>query len=292
MNSRRQFAKSVLREPLLHFILGALLIYIYMDAFSPTSNATGDSNIVISATKLSSLKNDWVRRWRVDPTPAELQALIQGVVDDEIYLREALRLGLDQGDSVVKNRMIQKMRFLADQSISEPNESQLKAWLAKNPKKYSKEVSLSFTQVYLGNSIDLEKAKGALSQLNSEGLDYESFSKQWRQKIGLPSVITAQTRSAVERTFGVDFTSTLIGLPRAYIKGQHQPRWQGLVQSGFGYHVVKLESIGSEEEGGLTDPALRNSVRNDWIDNEKQEAERKALSVMRDRYTITISEVE
>ena len=71
-------------------------------------------------------------------------------VREEILYREALALGLDQGDAIVKRRLAQKMEFLAGDvsALRDPTADELRAWYANNAERFAEPGRRSFRHVY------------------------------------------------------------------------------------------------------------------------------------------------
>ena len=99
------------REPLFHFLLGGAALFLLYGAVTGDRAARPD-RIVVGEARVASLAATFQRTWLRPPTRAELDALIQDFVDEEILYREALELGLDRNDLVVRRRLRQKMEFL------------------------------------------------------------------------------------------------------------------------------------------------------------------------------------
>src|SRR5476651_1652083 len=100
--------KKILREPLLHFLVLGVAIFAAYGLVSPrTSQEPG--KIVISAGQITALSEGFTRVWRRPPTREELEALIRDRVQEEVYFREAMALGLDKGDTIVRRRLRQKL---------------------------------------------------------------------------------------------------------------------------------------------------------------------------------------
>jgi len=96
-----------LRDPLLHFLaIGALLFAAYSWLGSGSGTAAGD--VVVGAAEIEALAAGWQRKWRRPPTTAELERLVEEEVRRELLYREALALGLDRDDDVVRRRLIQE----------------------------------------------------------------------------------------------------------------------------------------------------------------------------------------
>ena len=104
-----------LREPLLHVLLiGATLFVVYY-ALNPSTGQRQNSNrIAITADDLAQIRLAWMAQWRRPPTPEELRNLLDGKIREEVLFREAMALGLDKDDTIVKRRLAQKMEFVME----------------------------------------------------------------------------------------------------------------------------------------------------------------------------------
>lgn len=126
------------REPLVHFLaIGALLFGIYLWLNDPyaTSNSM---RIEVSANDVELLHARWIKQWQRPPTERELEGLIEAHIREEVLYREALALGLDSDDTIVRRRMAQKMEFLvADVAVpTEPDEAELRAYFETKQEHY------------------------------------------------------------------------------------------------------------------------------------------------------------
>ena len=76
--------------------------------------------------------------------------MVENKVQQEILYREALAMGLDKDDEIVKRRMAQKMQFLAEDvaAAREPTTAELKSWFEKNSAKFAQPPRLSFRHLY------------------------------------------------------------------------------------------------------------------------------------------------
>ena len=101
------YMKRLLKDPLLHFLLiGAALFLVFGMVKSPAENP--ENRIVITQGDIDSLKANFARTWRRPPTENELESLIEDQVRDEISYREAVAMGLDQNDRVIRKRLRMK----------------------------------------------------------------------------------------------------------------------------------------------------------------------------------------
>src|SRR5262249_22131619 len=143
--------RRLLREPMIHFLLiGAALFAAYHFLQPARSAAPSSKEIRLSVDELAQLAVLFQSQWRRDPTPEEFSRLVEQKVQSEVLYREALGMGLDKADEIVKRRMAQKMQFLAEDvaAAREPSTDELKAWHAKNSEKFALPKRVSFRHLY------------------------------------------------------------------------------------------------------------------------------------------------
>src|SRR5262249_5196197 len=129
----------LLREPLLQFVALGLLLFIGYRALHRTAGPQ-PGRIELTADDLRQIGLAWGAQGRPAPAPCEMQALVDGRVREEILYREALALGLDKGDTIVRRRMAQKMDFLFEDvaALHEPTDEELQAWFAKHAERFAR----------------------------------------------------------------------------------------------------------------------------------------------------------
>ncbi len=121
--------RSWLREPLLHFLLlGTGLFVLSGFLGEPTPS---DSRVVVTPGHVERLVETWRRTWQRPPTAQELEGLIEDHIKEEILYREAIAMGLDRDDTIIRRRLRQKMEFLAEDIAAqdEPAEEELELFL-------------------------------------------------------------------------------------------------------------------------------------------------------------------
>ena len=125
---------KLLREPLVHFLLlGAALFLVF--------NIVGDSEesrterIVVPAGRVAQLTEAFARTWQRPPTEDELDGLIEDHIREEVYYREAMAMGLDRDDTIVRRRMRQKLEFVTDDLVTAvaPTDEQLATYYNQHP---------------------------------------------------------------------------------------------------------------------------------------------------------------
>lgn len=260
------------REPLVHFLIAGALVYAF---FAWTGgNAVDPSSRVIDVDRdaQAQLALQFERTMGRSPTDAELDAQIEQFVRDEVLYREALRLGLDQGDAIVRRRLVSKMDMAAGAAaeIAEPDDATLKAFLAENSERYQTVLNTSFDQLYFSNE---QAARAALKDLVGVA-DWEGMG----EPISLPAFMNETSQRNIRAQFGEEFGAGLAPLAVG-------DAWQGPLRSGFGWHIVRIRDRTS---AGTGFDALRPQLANDWRSAEVAARKARAFELLREPYRIEI----
>ena len=145
------FKLKWLREPLLHFLLIGAAIYLLYGAFAETAPEETDKTIVVSAGEIEWMRTSWQKRWNRPPTPEEFDALIQQYIRETVLYREALTMGLNKHDQVIRRRLALKLEFLAKDlvALAPATEDELQAYFAAHQDRYQEPALYTFTQVFI-----------------------------------------------------------------------------------------------------------------------------------------------
>ena len=260
------------REPLVQFLLcGALLFAFFAwrgEEVDPTSRS-----IDITREDQARLSLRFEALMRRPPTDAELDSLIEQYLREEILYREALRLGLDQDDPVLRRRLSQKMDELAGaRAETAPVSSELLAkWLARHPARFARDTALSFDQLWFA---DEGAANDALAQL-ANGADWSELGEE----ISLPSAQDQADVTVISSRFGAAFSEQVAALDA-------DGEWNGPVASGFGWHLVRLRHKQVGEVPPLAE--IRSDVENDWRSRTIADRKQQAFELLSDAYSIDI----
>src|SRR5436190_15969553 len=142
--------KRLLKEPLLHFLLLGAAIFV---AYSLVSKRSSDEpgRIVITQGQVASMVVGFSRTWQRPPTREELDGLLRDRVQEEVYCREAMALGLDKDDTIIRRRLRQKMEFLTEDvaALAEPTDDELSAYLKAHADTFRVQRRFTFSHVYL-----------------------------------------------------------------------------------------------------------------------------------------------
>ena len=147
--------RRLLREPLVHFLLAGGILFGLSALFGQSFGVGGNSNrIEVTADRIQQLRETWTRQRGAPPTRRELDSLIEDFIREEVLYREAIASGLDQGDTIVRRRLAQKVEFLAQSVAStvEPSEAELQAFFDDNAERYRIPEQVGFSHVYFSGS--------------------------------------------------------------------------------------------------------------------------------------------
>jgi hypothetical protein len=273
--------KRILREPLLHFLLLGTAIFAGYGLVSKRSSDE-PGKIVISAGQVASIAESFARTWRRPPTSEEMDGLIRDRVQEEVYSREAMALGLDKDDTIIRRRLRQKMEFVTDDvaALAEPTDDELSLYLKAHAGTFRVQRQFTFSHVYLnperhGENLARDTAQ-LLAQLQQTGdkADVSALGDSFL----LEHKFQFLPVSEAVKQFGEKFAAKLGELP--------PNQWQGPIESGYGVHLVW---ISERTEGRVPELAkVRDAVRREWANARRLEAKDKFYNELLKHYVVTI----
>ncbi len=277
--------KKIAKEPLLHFLLlGAALFIAYGLMSKPGSGAPG--KIVVTVGQIEHLAAGFAKTWQRPPTGEELKGLIDDWVQDEIATREAMALGLDKDDTVIRRRLRQKMEFVSEDvaAQTEPTDADLNAYLQAHPDSFRIEQRFTFRHVYLdpekhGANLARDTAR-LLAQLKQSGGEADIL--VLGDSFLLGNDFAAVPASEIRKQFGEKFAEKLSGLPSG--------EWQGPVESGYGIHLVFITERTEGRQPAL--PDVRDAVRREWDNARRLEANEKFYQKLLKKYAVSVEKVK
>ena len=242
----------ILKEPLLHFILIGAAIFCWFAWISPQNETVEDiDTITIDENDISVLRTRFEASWNRPPTEEEVQALIDASIREEVLVREARKLGLDQDDQVIRARLAQKMDFLTDAIAAsvEPEPEVLQAFLEGNPERFATSAQLAFEQVFLGETAEHDAVASAINEADT-GDTWRSMGTATLLPRSMPLTVTR----VIDANFGNGFSSELAM--------QETGIWFGPVQSAYGTHIVRVTEKTAAELPPLKD--IKDAVLLEW----------------------------
>ena len=278
--------KKWLKEPLLHFLVIGALIFVVFSMVNKEEAQDDGKKIVVSAGDIERLSANWEKTRNRLPTEKELQGLVNSYIREEVYYREALALGLDQDDTVLRRRLMQKMEFLSNDlaELNTPSETSLKAYFFEHREKYELPARVSFTHIYFsfdkrGRQIFqdaenvLDKIQTAVSPVVRAPEQGDPFMLQYD--------FTLETPFEIARLFGQGFAELLFQLDTG--------GWQGPVESGYGLHLVRINEKIDARMPELA--SVIDKVRTDWMFEQRQKMNKEIYERFKERYEIVIEKM-
>ncbi len=250
--------KRVLREPLLHFSLIGVALFFIFGLVDDRMSGDPYNKVVVSAGRIEQLENIFTKTWQRPPTADELKRLVDDFVLEEIYYRQAVAMGIDSDDTVIRRRLRQKLEFLTDDMAAAdvPTDEELVAYLAENADAFLRDTTYTFEQLY----INPEQPGADLERRIEEQLAALRAGNESSGDAGLlPSNFDATPARAVDGSFGLGFSESLDALPVG--------EWEGPIESGLGLHLIRIDT---RIEGSLPDlDDIRPIVEREWANQKR-----------------------
>ena len=276
--------KKLLREPLFHFLLlGGLIFAVHAWRNTQHTEAVDVARIEVSAATITRLKEGWTRQFQRTPDADDMRGMVEAHIREEILCREALAMGLDREDTIVRRRMAQKMEFLTQDIATAiaPDEASLAKYFAQHAERYARPAQVSFRHVYFssekrGVKLDAD-AKEALASLAKPGVSDETFGDAFLQGFEFSD----QGGQDLTSIFGQEFAAAVMKAPAN--------AWSGPIPSSYGVHLVRVTRRGEPQPVELA--SVREVVLRDLLDERRRAANDEVLTRMKQNYDVVIDEV-
>ncbi len=290
--------KRLLREPLVHFLAIGIGLFVLFDLVAPEDSNLDSKTIVVDRDALltfvqfrSKAFNPGAAAARLDSLgDAELERLIDDYVREEALHREALALGMDRNDYVIKQRMIQSLQFITNGFVSaavDVSDDEVAAYYEANRDDYYVDPYATFTHVYFSNDRHgreqaRQLAESKLVELNDAKVPFSESTRHGERFL--------YNVNYVERT--EDFVASHFGRAMAAAVFELEPddvRWQGPFESAYGQHLVML----TKRTEGIYPPLeeIADTVREDALRIKLDEQNERAVQAIVDTYDIRVDEV-
>ncbi len=224
------------------------------------------TRVVVSAGEVAQFHAGWTRTWQREPTGSEMRGLIERYVRDEVLYREAVRLGYDKDDQMIRQTLNRKMEFLGEAQAqqTEPSLEEIQAYLAMRKDRYRIPPTVDFTHIFFsvdrrGTSTETD-ALLTLETVQAENLDPEILASLG-DRFMLKDRFDEQNERQIRSAFGDSFAETVVSLEPGI--------WHGPIESGYGLHLVK---VFDRKEGYLPEiEAIKTKILGD-MDYENRQA--------------------
>ncbi len=286
--------RRFLREPLLHFFLGGLLLLGAWSLFArPQTEPNGDGRhirvereelIAFVSAKTKHVDDADARRAFDGLDEVARRAWIDRFVREEVLVREARHLGLDRGDEIIRRRLAQKVEFLTLGMLADElrvGDSDLERFYLAHAEDYRLPTTLTFSHVFIRPGADSRaRATDMLARLRSEAVSF-------RDAIGLGDRFlynrnyVGRTLDEVRSHFGSEIADRLEGAD------VDESLWTGPFESPHGWHLILLTGRDSSrippaaELGGL--------LRDDVLREKREAALDRAIAKLTERYEIELA---
>ena len=279
--------KQLASAPLVHFLLIASAIYGFYGIYGGAEESDNERTITVTSGEIQALTNQWTRLWNRPPTKQELAGVIREHVRTQILYREAVAMGLDDGDTVIERRLAQKVEYLAQGLITpeEPSDEALQAWYAANPGRFKPPDLYTITHIFFDpdkrEETTLDDARAVLdvlTELDELPPDYSEYGDRFMLQNYYPS------RSEVElrKLFGSGFVERIIKLKPG--------TWHGPVLSGFGTHLVVVNDVNRPQEPPYE--AVKAQIKEAWMGDQIQQLSERFLEMLISRYEVVVEDTE
>jgi len=273
---------KMFREPLLHFVLlGALIFALNGWRAKQRPADPAAPRIEVTAAVIERLRAAFERQFGKAPDAEELRGQVTAHIREEVFCREALALGLDRDDTIVRRRLAQMMEFLTGDiaGASEPADAVVREFFEKNAARYAKAGRVSFRHVYFkkekrgaGTEAAAVEALAALAKGASDETMGDPFLHGFE--------FVEREQDEVIAAFGREFAEKLAAQPTG--------EWSRPVESSYGLHLVRVEA--RMEPRAVKFDEVRETVLRDFHDERRSIANNEVFEKLRERYQVTVDE--
>ncbi|MCE2459694.1 MAG: peptidyl-prolyl cis-trans isomerase [Pseudomonadales bacterium] len=285
--------RKVLKDPLAHFlVLGLGLFAVF--AWVSKDDASGDDGVIVvdRAALLSHIQyharafSPEAASAHLDGMPeSELERLVDAYVREQVLYREALALGMDRTDHVIKHRLVQSIEFITDDlalRTTEVSDEDLETYFSANRERYRIEPTVTFTHVFFnserhGREETRVLAQKKLAELNRDGVPFTDAPGHGDRFLYLVNYVE-RTPDLVASHFGREMADAVFAL------APDAARWVGPLESRYGHHLLLVTGRTEERAPELAEVEAR--VR---ADAEREAAEKRrdsAIQALIDTYEV------
>lgn len=269
-----------LREPLLHFLVAGGLLFGAYSWLNADSEENAPGVVRITPAEVSWLKESWTRQWMRPPSEEEFRGLLTGYLKEVLLAREAMEIGLDEDDTIIRRRLAQKMEFLVQDTLqqTEPGEEELRAFYDKERKRFQTPARVSFSHIYFnrerrGESTTAD-ARTALLRLSDPALE-QNPAELGDRFLGQYEFVAADEQAVVS-TLGPTFAARVFAATPG--------TWIGPIESGFGVHLVRVtDKLASQQQAFA---AVRETVLTQWRQQRAQQGIDAYFASLHQKYDV------
>lgn len=283
---------KLFKEPLLQFIAIAFIFFYVVETFMPNEGGVDDP-YTLDVSKETLIKFLQYQKKSFNAKAAEShwqnlsdagkESLIADYVRDEVLFREALNLGLEEDDQIIRRRLIQKLDYVTRGFISDIqiSEAELTEYFEANKENYVVDASITFTHVFFDRKKHEETslttlAQETLSELNEKQIPFEN-APNFGDRFPFHRNYVDRTPQFVTTHFGQSLSEQVFETPI-------EQKWVGPFESEYGLHLVLVSKNLPSRMPELDEVAgiVLEDVRREKLD----EARRNAVDKMISKYSV------
>ena len=257
----RGLTGRIAREPFVHFVLLGAALFFVNHHLEERSRFT---RITITQEQVRGIADNYRLQYGVLPAARQLDALVDNFIREEIFYHEALKLGLDADDEIIRRRLVQKYEFLQQDLAApvEPTESQLLDYYHQHPDQYRRPQTVTFTHVYFAPDVRGDPAAREAAQVEASSLNLQGLTRAVDEGDRFPGTydFAELSRDELARVFGRE------GLAESIFAVQPN-HWSEPLRSGLGWHTVYVSARQPGRQAGFDE--VRADVRRDYIESER-----------------------
>lgn len=277
-------------------LAGALIFVAYAVTEQPAPEVqTGSKVITVNRTDLLNFMQFRAQAFQPElfseqldnMSPGEIESLVDAYVREEAMHREAMAMGMDQGDYIIRQRLVQKVEFLLENMVNQalvPEEGEIEAYYESRKDEYQVDAVYTFTHIFFdagerGRDQAQEDANALLRSPQISGIAFNDASGFGDRYPFLQNYVE-RTRDFVVNNFTEEFVDTLDTFTPS------DSTWRGPLESRYGFHLVLLR----ERSAPIIPPLdeILGRVSDDWRYEKVLEARREAEDQVVAEYTINL----
>ena len=289
--------KTFFKQPLFHFILAGALIFIaYALTEQPAPEVqAGGKVITVDRTDLlnfmqfraQAFQPELFREQLDNMSPEEIESLVDAFVREEAMHREAMAMGMDQGDYIIRQRLVQKVEFLLENMVNqalEPEAGEIEAFYEARKDDYQIDAVYTFTHIFFdGEERGWEQARADADELMANPQLTEiafNDASAYGDRYPFLQNYVERTRDFVVNNFTEEFVTALDAFTLS------NGTWRGPLESRYGFHLVLLREKSAPRFPPLED--ILGRVADDWRYESVLKARREAEDQVISGYSITV----
>lgn len=266
--------KRWLREPLLHFMFLGALLFATEGYFKSEFRMDDSARLLrLSSQDVQWLRETWSRQWLREPSEAELRGLVSDYLRECLLAREAVALGLEENDTIIRRRLAQKVEFLVQDTarLAEPTEAQLRGFFESHAASFVAPGRVTLTQLFFHRE---QAARSALAGL----------AEQETEAIGETTLLETKVTDAEPRQLAAQFGEGFAHAVFTLAPGS----WQGPIASAYGFHLVYIEQSVAARPRSFEE--VRAEVTERWRQEQQTQAKEQFFSRLLRKYDLVVDD--